>query len=127
MCGIGLVVLGCAPEATQTLRPIMGDEIVGIWRQGETAYYLQFNADGTFNSATSVAALGSAPIDFGTYVLDGNQFTFMSSNDSPICPEHSGVYQIQITDDGQIVAEREREECPNRRAEPISPFIRVSP
>lgn len=121
---LALVLSACAAEV---LQPPSGEEIVGVWRQGETVYHLQFNADGTFQAADSVSGLASEPIDFGIYELDGSRFTFISSAESPICPGHTGIYQIELDTQGRIILNRNNDQCPERQADPIPPLIRVSP
>ena len=101
------------------------------WVQLSTGVYNQFNEDGTFRAALSVADLEQRPIDLGEFRLEGTLFTFASSDESRDCAGQSGTYQVELTEEGHLRFTLEEDPCRLRASStmgaPSGPLRRISP
>jgi hypothetical protein len=82
----------------------MVEELIGIWRaaDADVGGYLQLSADGTYRVALAVPWLETSPYDVGQFQLEETSFTFVPSNKSRDCAGHSGSYQVELTEPGQL-------------------------
>ena len=107
------------------------EDFTGRWVQSSSAVWVQFNEDGTFRAALSVADLEQRPIDLGEFRLEGTLFTFASSDESRDCAGQSGTYQVELTEEGHLQFVLEEDPC-GIRASPTSgapsgPLRRIEP
>lgn len=122
---IGLA--GCGQSESDTEAGAAAEAVVGVWQQGRADVYVEFATDGSFRAAESIDRLTAEPFDNGRYEFDGSTFRFISSEDSLLCPDHTGVYSVHFNKLGELQMTRRTEECPNRDSEPIPPFTRILP
>ncbi len=87
------------------------EEFTGTWFQSSSGVYSQFNEDGTFRVALSVADLEDDPADLGQFRLEGTLVTFTTSDDSPNCAGQSGSYQVELTEEGHLRFVLEEDPC----------------
>ena len=84
----------------QTSKTVAKEDLVGQWDRG--GVYVQFNADDTFRVARAADQLSSTPVDMGTFRIDGTEFSFISDDDSGICPGQTGLYEVQWVEEGAL-------------------------
>lgn len=107
------------------------EDFTGTWFQQSAGVYTQFNEDGTFRAALSVANLEDDPIDLGQYRLEGTLVTFVASDESPTCPGLSGSYQVELIEEGRLQFVLEEDPCGKRKSPtsgaPSGPLRRIEP
>ena len=104
------------------------EDFTGLWHQSSSGVYNQFNEDGTFLVALSVANLEKAPVDLGQFRLEGTRVTFTTSDESPECAGLSGSYQVELTEEGELRFVLEEDPCALRaRDAPSGPLRRIEP
>ena len=88
--------------------------LVGVWNDGYT--FIEFNKDGTWGTAGMYESITSdSPISYGTYQFDDSQLTFVTDEESNFCPGGSGTYEIEFTDQGELIFTPLDEECSGRK------------
>jgi hypothetical protein len=111
-----------SPEASS----ITIDDLIGIWQSGTTV--TQFYEDGTFRAANSVNLFESLPVAEGQFQLDGNELSFITSEESSNCEGLIGSYQVQLTEQGELQLELQEDPCNSRHYEfTNAPWSRNSP
>ena len=138
---LGLLLLsGCAtlapsptatPAPTETPMPVLGtsvDDIIGTWQlgKGDHAVFLLFDADGTFRTAQrDVTNLQDSPQQLGQFTLEGALLTIVTNEESPLCADQSGTYEVHLLEQGRISFYQLEEQCTLRGElndlEPVSP------
>ncbi len=103
------------------------EDLTGIWSLSPN--YLQFNEDGTYRFASTVADLENLPFDLGQFRLEGPLLTFTTSDESPVCAGQSGIYQVELTEEGHLQFALEEDPGCALRATgvPSLPWRRTSP
>lgn len=95
--------------------------LFGTWVTERRGYLLTFTEEGIHE----VAYLTGPPFDFGPFVLDGNQVTFVIAEGSEACAVGTtGVYTVAISADGQELSlEWVSDECSERAADLASSVL----
>jgi hypothetical protein len=113
---VAMVLLGLAAcGGSQPAASLGGVDLTGVWKCDECPDFLQLNEDGTYAVAPiKPDFLEKAPADKGEFRLEGASFTFISSNESFICPSQAGSYQVELTELGQLQFILEEDACQER-------------
>jgi hypothetical protein len=125
---VSLVLAACA--GLQPAPGIGGMDITGVWKwnQEDGEVYVQFNEDGTYRTAYVLAFLEKAPFDVGQFRLEGTSFTFITSDESWLCPGLTGSYEVELTEQGQLQFVLQEDACEMRGIKyPAEPWDRVEP
>lgn len=111
--------LAIAVAATMTFITLTGDdtnnaadddgltsaEFVGTWtspQQGVTALFIYFGENGRYALSDSFGAFEDRIIESGDWTFDGEEFVFMTDNDSSTCAGTVGRYKARRVDDERI-------------------------
>jgi hypothetical protein len=124
-----IVSLGLAACAgSQSAPSIGGVDITGVWMQEDGELYFQFNEDGTYRTAYVLAFLEKAPFEVGQFRLEGTSFTFITSDESWLCPGLIGSYEVELTEQDQLQFVLQEDACEGRGIKvPAEPWDRVEP
>lgn len=118
-------------EATLTAHPapsVGGVDLTGVWKQDEVGgRYLQLNEDGTYRVASERVWLEQAPREIGQFRLEGTLLTFTASNGSSYCRGQSGSYQVELTQEGQLLFVLQEDACQKRAYGHEGAWSRVEP
>ena len=96
------IAAACGDDDDGEEEGITVEDFTGTWFLSSAGLYVQFNEDGTFRAASSVADLEDEPFDLGQFRLEGTLFTFTTSDESPLCAGQSGSYQVELTEEGEL-------------------------
>jgi hypothetical protein len=105
------VSAACGDDAPDAGAETLEQRIVGTWVTQSGDYEI-LDADGTFAAGQTPEEAAGSPMDFGTYTLEGNVFTYVTDPEAEFCTEIVsfepltkeglvGRYEISISDDGQ--------------------------
>ena len=110
----------------QSVPAIEGEDLIGIWVSRVGGAYIQFNADGTFNVASTVDGLTSQGHDYGDFRLEGTALMLITDEESPFCAGQTGHYQVEISEEGKIETTLVDDPCSDRstslRSGTLSPY-----
>jgi hypothetical protein len=121
---LGLMLASCG--GLQPAPSIGGVDITGVWKQEDA--YTQFNEDGTYRTAYTLAFLEKAPFEVGQFRLEGTSFTFITSDESWLCPGLIGSYEVELTEQGQLQFVLQEDACEMRGIKySAEPWDRVEP
>lgn len=130
---------GCAPStalAAESIAAEAPDDIntvtlTGRYRVYDTAYpsTIEFGADGRFSRATSANNLETAPVDQGSWRIEGDELVLVSDEAVSNCGAgRTGRYRLSEYKEGGILFQRLSEECeartgfvPTATSQPIQP------
>lgn len=97
------VLVGVLAGCGQSLH----DQLVGTW-EGHSGYYKTFNEDGTYGVGGSPAVASGehdadivSQLEWGTWTVEDGILTITPDADSFSCRRYVGMYEIEVTDDGQ--------------------------
>ena len=108
-------------------------QLIGMWETSKG--YEVLHEDGTYGAGTTPEAARSDPMDFGTYTIEGNTFTYVTDPKARICTRSTstdatvregitGVYEISISDDGnQLLRTLIDDECGTQRTQDVVPSV----
>lgn len=86
----------------------------GTWKT-EFGYYLEFAEDGTFGMGGSPERASSAPLEWGTFTLDGETLRMVTADDSEYCAGTLASYRVSSSEGGDFIDMTEIEdECGTR-------------
>ena len=115
-----LLVVGCLMIASCGVEQAsLEDEIVGTWVT-QADIYVVFDAAGTHGVGHSLElATGTderrPEIEFGTWVIEGSTLTFSNDRGSKVCAGMTGVYEIEIPEEGdEMLVTVVEDECEAR-------------
>ena len=120
-----LLLSGCTPKPAI----ITVDNLYGTWQPDGAASVHQFNDDGTYKTFSNKFVLEDDPIESGQFQLEGILLTLTSSDESRVCTGNkSGIYEVEMTEAGQLQFTSIEDECLDRRLTyTAAPFSRISP
>ena len=131
-----LFASGCIPTAAAAAPPtdpnaITADMLVGTYRVYDTGYpsMVAFAADGTFSRAVSPGKLIEAPVDWGTWHIEGETLVLTSADDVSNCGKgRIGRYDLSRYESGGLMFQRTMEACearigfvPTPASQPLQP------
>ena len=125
---LGLMLASCG--GLQPAPSIEGVDIIGVWKwkKGDGEACFQLNEDGTYRTAYTLAFLEKAPFEVGQFRLEGTSFTFITSDESWVCPGLTGSYEIELTEQGQLQFVLQEDACEMRGIKySAEPWDRVEP
>ena len=131
LIAVGLLLLsGCAtlsPSSTATpaltatplpLPTITPENIIGTW-EIPPACFLRLNQDGTFQYAGgTIANLDDQPWQSGSFELDGEQLSLITSDDSLLCAGERWDVEAQLTEESWLVFITLEDSCDVRGSNP---------
>jgi hypothetical protein len=129
---VGLVVivsLGLASCGGTRPGPSLGGvDLTGVWRQDKVGgRCLQLNEDGTYRVASECVWLEQAPREVGQFRFEGTLLTFNASNESSYCKGQSGSYEVELTQEGQLLMVLQEDVCQKRALGQEGAWSRVEP
>lgn len=125
LMALGLLLLsGCTPQPAS----ITDEDLVGTWKELATAHHLRFNEDGAFRFALIFIGLDDNPEIVGQFMLEGTTLTFITNEESHFCAGVSGIYDLQLTEQGWLGFSLREDACGKRAGfyngstwQPVSP------
>ncbi|MBK9123478.1 MAG: nucleoside hydrolase [Chloroflexi bacterium] len=115
-------------DSTSTMTPIASiDDLVGTWKW-TGPFHFRFTADARFMVSQAYDGLDDeTPEDFGTYTLQGNVLTLLSSESSLYCPSaEASTYHVYRTVIDELAFVLEYDACDARRAPSTAPQVFAS-
>ena len=96
-------------------------DLVGLW--DTRGLFEQLNDDGTYTASYSSSQAN--PVEWGTYTVDGDLFTYVAAEDSIKCAGTIGVYQFSLSEDGNKISRRTVDDpCLDRREDVVPSVTR---
>jgi len=130
----GVAYIDVTASYTLPTASITTEDLVGVWKQPNHRYYMQFKQDGTYRVASAIENLEPQPRFFGRFQLEGTLLSFITSDESRKgkslneCPTQTGHYYLKLTEEGQLQLTLHEDPCFGRRLTITrEPFSRVSP
>ena len=126
-----LMVILCALLCVETFGQdnIAKTDLLGVWQQyADIPWAIQFNEDGTFRAAYTVARLEQVPEDEGRFLLRGTSLSLVSDKDCKgSCKGLKGIYKVEFTAYGWLLLKEQKEACEVRSIACTQPWVRVAP
>ena len=114
---IALVLVGGCGSSDSNLE----DSIVGTW-QTPAKVWVEFRDDGSYDVGHS---RGQADLEWGGWSVDGDLLTQVTEADSNACAGVTGVYTIEMLDDGDRFVATPQEDTCEARVEDFTILTRV--
>ena len=110
-----LALAGCG-----TTEASLSDSVVGTWETISSGNFVVFNDDATYGVGHSVVSASAdnvqfADIEFGTWSVQDGVLTFVTDEDSRMCPGVEGSWEVELLNDGDTLGVTEvSDECQQR-------------
>lgn len=104
VAAIGIVIaLGIIFSQSGDDDDLAAGDFVGTW-ESTRGIFIRFDADGSYMASSSVNLLESVQREFGTWSLEGAEFTLLPDVNSPGCAGKTSLYTVERVDDGDAVS-----------------------
>lgn len=114
---LALVLVGGCESSDSNLE----DSIVGTW-QTPAEVWVEFRDDGSYDVGHS---RGQADLEWGDWSVDGDVLTQVTDADSNACAGVTGVYAIELLDDGDRFEATPQEDTCAARVEDFTTLTRI--